>query len=99
MLDAIRDAGRREYSLFLRPDGLLVGCYETDDDEASARALAEDPRTAEWEAAMAPFFVSLDGARADQSAPHLTEVFNLEAQLASRATDSPRAPSSSPTIS
>lgn len=87
MLDAIRDAGRREYSLFLRPDGLLVGCYESDDDEASSRALAEDPRTAEWEATMAPFFVSLDGARADQSAPHLTEVFNLEAQLAALSPD------------
>ena len=88
MLEAIRDAGRRRYSLFLRPDGLLVGFYETDDDEASAAALAADPRTARWEAAMAPFFVSLDGARADQAAPQLTEVFHLESQL--DAADLPR---------
>jgi L-rhamnose isomerase/sugar isomerase len=32
MLQAIADAGRRNYSLFLRDDGLLVGYYETDDD-------------------------------------------------------------------
>ena len=83
MLEAIRDSGRRNYSLFLRPDGLLVGYYETDDDTASAAALAADPRTAEWEATMAPFFVSLEGARPDQDAPHLTEDFNLADQLSS----------------
>ena len=87
MLEAIRDAGRRNYSLFVRPDGLLVGYYETDDDAASAAALAADPRTAEWEATMAPFFVSLDGARPDQDAPHLTEVFNLSDQLAAAGLD------------
>ncbi|MDE0572681.1 L-rhamnose mutarotase [Demequina sp. B12] len=81
MLEAIRDAGRRHYSLFLSPDGLLVGVYETDDDEASAAALAADPRTARWEAAMASFFVALDGARPDQGAPQLPEVFHLETQL------------------
>ncbi len=81
MLAAIRDAGRTHYSLFVRPDGLLVGYYETDDDAASARALVEDPRTAGWEAAMAPYFVSLDARRADHNAPQLTELFNLAEQL------------------
>ena len=82
MLRAIEDSGRRNYSLFLRDDGLLIGYYETDDDAASARALAEDPRTAAWEAEAAGFFVALPGARPDQGAPHLTEVFHLEDQLA-----------------
>jgi L-rhamnose mutarotase len=83
MLAAIRDAGRRNYSLYLRDDGLLIGYYETDDDVASAAALAEDPRTAEWEATSTDLFVSLAGDRADQSALQLREVFNLEDQLAS----------------
>jgi L-rhamnose mutarotase len=82
MLRAIEDAGRRNYSLFLRDDGLLVGYYETDDDAASARALASDPRTAAWEAEAAGFFVALPGSRPDQGAPQLTEVFHLEDQLA-----------------
>jgi L-rhamnose mutarotase len=82
MLAAIRDAGRRNYSLFLRPDGLLIGYYETDDDEASAAALAADPRTAEWERTSADLFVALGGDRADQSAVQLAEVFHLEDQLA-----------------
>lgn len=81
MLQAIADAGRRNYSLFLRDDGLLIGYYETDDDAASAAALAADPRTAAWEAEAAGFFVALDGARPDQGAPTLREVFHLEDQL------------------
>ncbi|MBF6670278.1 MULTISPECIES: L-rhamnose mutarotase [Glutamicibacter] len=82
MLQAIEEAGRRNYSLFLRGDGLLIGYYETDDDHAAQAALDADPRTAAWEAQMSQFFVSLDG-RADQQAQRLTEVFNLEDQLAS----------------
>jgi L-rhamnose mutarotase len=81
MLEAIADAGRRNYSLFLRPDGLLIGYYETDDDVAAQRALERDPRTAAWEADMAEFFVAIEG-RPDQGAPRLTEVFHLEDQLA-----------------
>lgn len=82
MLQAIADSGRRNYSLFLRDDGMLIGYYETDDDAASAAALAADPRTAAWEAEAAHFFVALDGARPDQGAPTLREVFHLEDQLA-----------------
>jgi L-rhamnose mutarotase len=87
MLRAIADSGRHNYSLFLRDDGLLIGYYETDDDAASQAALEADPRTAAWEAEMAEFFVALDGARPDQGAPRLTEVFHLEDQLAALDAD------------
>ncbi|SDQ09454.1 L-rhamnose mutarotase [Leucobacter chromiiresistens] len=90
MLQAIADAGRRNYSLFLRPDGLLIGYYETDDDDAAQRALAADPRTAAWEAQMADYFVASTG-RPDQDAPRLTEVFHLEDQLARHHAGSNRA--------
>ena len=83
MLRAIADSGRRNYSLFLRDDGLLIGYYETDDDGASQAALEADPRTAAWEEHMAGFFVSLEG-RADQNSLRLPEVFNLENQLLSQ---------------
>ena len=85
MLRALHDTGWRNYSLFLRADGLLIGYYETDDDAASQRALEQDPRTAAWEADMAGFFISLDGSRPDQGAPRLAEVFHLEDQLAALA--------------
>lgn len=87
MLRAIERSGRRNYSLFLRSDGLLIGYYETDDDADSARRLAADPDTAEWEAQAAGFFVTLPGTRPDQGAPHLTEVFHLEDQLAALPPD------------
>lgn len=89
MLRAIEASGRRNYSLFLRDDGLLIGYYETDDDDASTRLLAEDPRTAEWESEAAGFFVALPGARPDQGAPRLPEVFHLEDQLARLPDDTP----------
>jgi L-rhamnose mutarotase len=90
MLEAIADAGRRNYSLFLRADGLLIGYYETDDDAASQRALEADPRTAAWEAEMTDYFVASAG-RPDQEAPRIPEVFNLEDQLARHRADSNRA--------
>ncbi len=82
VIRAIERAGRRNYSLFLREDGMLIGYYEVDDDAASAQALAADPATAQWEVEAAGFFVQLNGGRADQGAPRLTEVFHLEDQLA-----------------
>jgi L-rhamnose mutarotase len=81
MLAAIAESGRRNYSLFLREDGLLIGYFETDSLEESQRLLAGNPVAARWEAEMAPFFADLDG-RPDQGLARLTEVFNLEDQLA-----------------
>jgi L-rhamnose mutarotase len=89
MLRAIEASGRRNYSLFLREDGLLIGYYETDDDAESARRLAEDPDTTEWEAEAAGFFVALPGSRPDQGAPRLAEVFHLEDQLARLPDETP----------
>jgi L-rhamnose mutarotase len=87
MLREIENSGRRNYSLFLRPDGLLIGYYETDDRERSDAYLAASSIAADWEREMAPFFVSLDG-RPDQGATTLPEIFNLEGQLAVAATGS-----------
>lgn len=88
MLRAIEASGRRNYSLFLGEDGLLIGYYEVDDDQAAQAALAADPRTAPWEDSMQRFFQLLDD-RADQSAVRLTEVFHLEDQLAALTAPTP----------
>lgn len=82
MLREIEASGRHNYSLFLRPDGLLIGYFETDEDPAvSAARLAASPVAARWEAEAADYFVALDG-RPDQAFVTLPEVFNLEDQLA-----------------
>jgi L-rhamnose mutarotase len=73
MLDALREAGWRNYSLFLREDGLLVGYVETDDFEAAQRAIAATEVNERWQRDMAPFF----DARADHALVRLEEVFHL----------------------
>lgn len=82
MREALSAAGWHNYSLFLRPDGLLVGYLETEDFEAAQRAMAETDVNARWQAEMAPFFEDTGGAAADESFNVLTEVFHLEDQLA-----------------
>lgn len=83
LLEALRDAGWRNYSLFLRDDGLLVGYVEADDlDRAQARIAATEVN-ARWQAAMAELFKT-DGPP-DEAWELVPEVFNLEDQL--RATD------------
>ncbi len=74
MLDALRGAGWRNYSLFLRADGLLVGYLETDDFEAAQRAMAQAEVNDRWQRDMAPFF----DARADDALVRLEEVFHLD---------------------
>ncbi|MDQ0646943.1 L-rhamnose mutarotase [Microbacterium natoriense] len=80
MLAEIAASGRRNYSLFLGDDGMLVGYYETDDDAAAQAYLAASETAARWESEMSRFFVDLTG-RPDQAAAPLIEVFNLAAQL------------------
>ncbi|WP_300266861.1 L-rhamnose mutarotase [Microbacterium sp.] len=86
MLAEIEASGRRNYSLFLGENGTLIGYYETDDDQAAQRYLAESAIATRWEAEMAAFFVGLSG-RPDQAAMPLTEVFNLAEQLSAAASD------------
>lgn len=77
MLDALRATGWRNYSLFLRDDGLLVGYCETDDFAAAVAGMQDYEVNARWQAEMAPFFQSTGGA-ADKAMTPLEEVFHLE---------------------
>ncbi|MCU1418003.1 MAG: rhaM [Schumannella sp.] len=77
MLAEITASGRRNYTIFLRPDGLLFGYFEVDDPAASAAYLAASEVAAEWEAESAGFFTQLDG-RPDQGSVALREVFHLD---------------------
>jgi L-rhamnose mutarotase len=78
MLAALRATGWRNYSLFLRDDGLLVGYLETDDFQAALDGMARTDVNSRWQAEMAAFFEDLDGRRPDQGLLTLTEVFHLD---------------------
>ncbi len=82
MLEALERTGWRRYSLFLRPDGLLVGYVECDDLAAAQAAMAATDVNARWQSEMAPFFTGTDGRPPDQALSLLEEVFHLEDQLA-----------------
>ena len=82
MLRALRDAGWYDYSLHLRPDGLLVGYFRTRDLAESLAAMERSEVNARWQKSMAPFFVGLDGRRPDEGFLVLEEIFDLDAQLA-----------------
>lgn len=77
MLAALRETGWRNYSLFLRDDGLLVGYLETADFAAALREMAEREVNARWQREMAPFFEALEGRGADEGMVRLEEVFHL----------------------
>jgi L-rhamnose mutarotase len=83
MLAALNDTGWGNYSLFLRPDGLLVGYVETEDLAAAQRAMAATEVNARWQREMAEFFVG-NGDAPDESFQLLEEVFHLQDQLAER---------------
>ena len=77
MLDALRATGWRNYSLFLRDDGLLVGYLETDDFAAAQRGMEETDVNARWQAEMAAFFELPARERPDTGLRRLDEVFHL----------------------
>ncbi len=80
MLRALRDAGWRDYQLYLRDDGLLVGLVETDDLTAAQAAMDTTEVSARWEAEMAPFF-DLPSGQDGRHKSELPLVFDLGAQL------------------
>ncbi|MFC2031053.1 L-rhamnose mutarotase [Chloroflexota bacterium] len=79
MLEALRQTGWHNYSLFLREDGLLFGYFETPDSfQAALQGMADKEVNARWQEFMAPYFEGIGGAQADESMMQLEEVFHLD---------------------
>jgi L-rhamnose mutarotase len=78
MLDALRETGWTNYSLFLRDDGLLVGYFETPDLQRALAGMASREVNERWQREMGPFFEALGGKRPDEGFLRLEEVFHLE---------------------
>lgn len=77
MLDALRQAGWRNYTLFMGDDGRVVGYVETEDFAASLQAMAETEVNRRWQESMAPYF-DLEGRRPDEGFLVLHEYFHLD---------------------
>jgi L-rhamnose mutarotase len=77
MRAALSEAGWRNYSLFLRDDGLLVGYLECEDFQAARHAMEATAVNRRWQAEMGELFVDLEGQRPDERMQPLEEVFHL----------------------
>jgi L-rhamnose mutarotase len=79
MQAALQRTGWHNYSLFIRPDGVLFGYVEVAESfQASLDGMANEEVNARWQAFMAPYFENLGGTRADQAMEELLEVFHLD---------------------
>ena len=77
MLQALSETGWHNYSLFLRPDGLLVGYFETPDLQAALDGMAGREVNERWQAEMGEFFEALGDRRPDEGFEMLEQVFYL----------------------
>jgi len=77
MLEALRESGWHNYTLFMRGDGLVFGYFETEEDLTAAQAsMASKEVNTRWQEFMSPFTDS--SARPDESFVELEEYFHLE---------------------
>jgi L-rhamnose mutarotase len=74
MLDALRAAGIRNYSIF-RHGNEVFGYFETDDLEAAGAYMSQQEVNARWQDAMAGL---LSERVPDEGPPPLEEVFRLD---------------------
>src|SRR5581483_5040415 len=78
MLEALRETGWTNYSLFLREDGMLVGYLETKDFERARAGMASLEVNERWQREMKDFFVQREGLLPDRAMQPLEEVFHLD---------------------
>ena len=79
MLQALRETGWHNYSLFMRDDGLLFGYFETPESlQAAQDGMAKEAINATWQDFMAPYFEGVGGTHADKMMEELVEVFHLD---------------------
>jgi L-rhamnose mutarotase len=74
MLDALRNAGIRNYSIF-RDGTRMFGYFESDDLERASEYLAAQPVCARWQDAMA---LLLEERVPESGPPPLEEIFRLD---------------------
>ncbi len=78
MLEALRNAGWRNYSIFLRDDGTLIGYLECEDFAACLTAMQDTEVNGRWQAGMADFFELENATAPDAAMSPVSEIFHLE---------------------
>jgi L-rhamnose mutarotase len=77
MLEALRETGWHNYTLFMREDGLIFGYFETDEDLGTAQAkMAAKEVNTRWQELMSSFMDA--NTRPDETFVELEEYFHLD---------------------
>lgn len=76
---ALKDAGMRNYSLWLGPDGMEFGYLEVDDWKATCAKLEKSDVHTRWQQLMQNYLdTDMDSGQAGQPVKMLEQVFMLE---------------------
>jgi L-rhamnose mutarotase len=79
MQAALRRSGWHNYTLFIRPDGLIFGYFEAPEDfQAALDAIQKEPINEKWNEFMGPYFEKLPDLAVDQSMLEVEEYFHLD---------------------
>lgn len=77
MLDALRESGWHNYTLFMREDGLIFGYFETEENLTAAQAkMAASEVNTRWQVFMSPFVET--NQLPDETFCELEEYFHLD---------------------
>ena len=75
----LKKHGWNNYSLFIRPDGLLFGYFEADKSfQDSLAGTATEEINTKWQELMSPYFEIPEGNHPDQSILELEEIYHLD---------------------
>ena len=77
MKDALRKAGIMNYSLFIQPDGMVVGYIEAENLKRSLEAVGNTDVNSRWQEHMAKFFESGSGDMEEGGLVWLQQYFHL----------------------
>lgn len=79
MLEALRESGWHNYSLFMKQDGILFGYFETPDSlQTATEKMSRTEVNTRWQTMMTPYFEFPAGGRADEMLIELGEVFHTD---------------------
>ena len=79
MKAALTRNGWHNYSLFMRPDGLLFGYLEASESlQSSIKGMQKEEISRAWGEFMAPYFEIPEGSAPDQMMFEIEEVFHLD---------------------
>ena len=78
VLNVIRRNGRKNYSIFMTPEGFLFGYFESLDGIEKTLSIEDQEINKKWQDFMAPYFENIGDQHPDESMMELEEVFHTD---------------------